>query len=162
MLRLGDAYAALAVTPNLSRHEVFAAQKLADPVCDKCGKRMRLVRLAPVPDEGPLAQGFRCSACGETRALETQALRGRPASSSVEQHHVAVSFRRFKKAVAPGPAIECPDAEMAIQRAELMLRQRDIVGAVAFSRGVDPVTGEFRQAVILRTFGKVPKGFDIA
>jgi hypothetical protein len=162
MLRLGDAYAALAVTPNLSRHEVFAAQKLADPVCDKCGKRMRLVRLALEPDEAPSAQGFRCSTCGQTRQLEIPSLRDRPASSSVEQHHVAVSFRRYKRAFAPGPAVECPDAEMAIQRAELMLRQRDIVGAVAFSRGIDPVTGEFRQAVILRTFGEVPKGFDIA
>jgi hypothetical protein len=44
---------------------------------------------------------------------------------------------------APGQAVECSDAEAAILRAELMVRDRGNVGSAAFSRRGDPDRGEF-------------------
>jgi hypothetical protein len=39
---------------------------------------------------------------------------------------------------------------------EAMYRREPNVGAIAFSRGGDPNVGEFKDAVILKTFGEVP------
>ena len=75
---------------------------------------------------------------------------------------VAVSFRHDGQGFSPGPAITCPDAELAIQRAELMLKEDKVVGAVAFFRRVDPRTGAMGTAVVLGRFGRIPDGFDIA
>jgi hypothetical protein len=75
--------------------------------------------------------------------------------------YIAVSFRRVGNDFAPGPAVECPDATLAVQRAELMTREEDLAGAVAFSRSGDPVR-EVGAAVILKSFGEIPNDFDIA
>jgi hypothetical protein len=87
-----------------------------------------------------------------------------PAMAAVDQkeRYVAVSFRRVGNEFVPGPVIECPDASFAIQRAALMMREEDIVGAVAFSRRGGPASGEVEAAVILQVFGATPEGFDIA
>jgi hypothetical protein len=77
-------------------------------------------------------------------------------------HYIALSFRRAGIYFAPGPPVECPDAALAIQRAELMIREKDIAGAVAFSRRGNANSGEFDVAVILAIFGDIPEGFDIA
>ena len=61
----------------------------------------------------------------------------------------------------PGPAVECPDAALAIQRAELMTRDKHIAGSVALSRRGNPDTEEYEPAVILKTFGEIPPDFDI-
>jgi hypothetical protein len=47
----------------------------------------------------------------------------------------------------------------AIRRAHAMSFNEANVGAVAFSRIGDPNVGEFDDAVILKTFGKVPEEF---
>jgi hypothetical protein len=73
-----------------------------------------------------------------------------------------VSFRRAWNDFIPGPAIECPDAILAIQRARLMTWEKHIAEAVASSRRGDPVSGEVETAVILESFGNIPEGFDIA
>jgi hypothetical protein len=85
-----------------------------------------------------------------------------PAPPSSLDRFVAVSFRHDGQGFSPGPAITCPDAELAIQRAELMLKEDKVVGAVAFFRPVDPDTGAWGTAVILGRFGQIPRGFDIA
>jgi hypothetical protein len=45
---------------------------------------------------------------------------------------------------------------MAIMRAERLARTEGNIGAVAFSRTGDPGSGEFADAVLLKTFGEVP------
>jgi len=172
MLRLGDAYAALAVAPDLSRFSVFAAQKLTDPLCKKCGKKMQLADFLPGTDIAPPIQAFRCAACGEIHGLATTASRATSSNEvdqdlvlagastqDLDQHYIAASFRRAGGDFIPGPVVECPDASMAIQRAELMLAENEIVGAVAFSRRVDPITGAFKAAVLLKACGEIPGGF---
>jgi hypothetical protein len=166
MLRLGDSYAALAVAPDLSRPNVFAPQRYTDPLCRKCGKRMQLTFSMSGSHEGPPVQAFHCKECGETQGLTTKPAGGPVPSEqsdhAVDQHFIAASFRRASERFVPGPAVECPDAGMAIQRAELMLREDEIGGAVAFLRRVDRATGAFEAALTLRTFGEIPDGFDDA
>ena len=56
--------------------------------------------------------------------------------------------------LVPGEAQDRPHAHGAIRTAEDMARR--FGGAVAFSRTGDPNIGEFKPAVVLRTFGTVP------
>src|SRR6476620_2733950 len=57
-------------------------------------------------------------------------------------YYVAITFTVTDDGtVAPGEAIECPSAETAILRAEVLSRIRGNVGAVAFSRTGDPDVG---------------------
>ncbi|GEC17094.1 hypothetical protein NWI01_29860 [Nitrobacter winogradskyi] len=56
----------------------------------------------------------------------------------------------------PREAVECTSANAAIRSAERMARIEGNVGAVAFSRTGDPGSGEFADAVVLRSFGEVP------
>jgi hypothetical protein len=92
-------------------------------------------------------------------------LGGRPAGADCqgpEIHHVALSFKRVKgDRLAPGQAIECIDEQTAIVRAELMIREKAVAGAVAFSRRASADFRSVERAVILKTVGIVPKGFDI-
>ncbi len=53
-------------------------------------------------------------------------------------------------------AVECTSASAAIMRAERLARTEGNIGAVAFSRTGDPGSGEFGDAVVLRSFGDVP------
>jgi hypothetical protein len=76
--------------------------------------------------------------------------------------YVAISFHRAKDRFSPGEAIECPDARLAVKRAELMMRNSKTVGAVAFSRRSNMQTGTVEAAEILRILGMIPDGFDIA
>jgi hypothetical protein len=162
IIRLGDAYAALAVAPDLSLPTVFAAQKYADPLCKKCGKRMDLRHHLAAPTSTPGMQAFRCKACGETLELAVKAPAVSPDGRRFEEHFVAASFRRIGDGFISGAAVECPDAPMAIQRAELMLGEDGIGGAIAFLRRVYVLNGAFDRAVILETFGEVPQGFERA
>jgi hypothetical protein len=43
-----------------------------------------------------------------------------------------------------------------------MMREKQTVGAVAFSRRSNARTGEVEAAEILTVLGKIPNGFDIA
>jgi hypothetical protein len=61
--------------------------------------------------------------------------------------------------LAPGEGMECPNGAAAIRCAQAMSLDEANAGAVAFSRSGDPNVGEFDDAVILKTFGKVPEDF---
>lgn len=56
----------------------------------------------------------------------------------------------------PREAVECTSANATIRSAERMARTDGHIGAVAFSRTGDPASGEFADAVLLKTFGDVP------
>jgi hypothetical protein len=55
-----------------------------------------------------------------------------------------------------GAAEECQSSSSALRRAELLSRAAGNIGAVAFSRTGDPMSGEFAEAKLLRKFGNVP------
>jgi hypothetical protein len=74
-------------------------------------------------------------------------------------YYVALPFVRVEGGLAPGDAVECPDADAAILRAEALAGKETNAGAVAFSRQGSPELGEFEDAVILKTFGDVPDDF---
>jgi hypothetical protein len=76
-------------------------------------------------------------------------------------YYVALPFVRLENGgLAPGQAVECPQAAAAIRRADAMSRSEMNAGAVAFSRSGSPELGDFDEAVILKTFGDVPEDFD--
>ena len=55
-----------------------------------------------------------------------------------------------------GTAEECQTTAAALRRAEILARGAGHIGAVAFSRSGDPMTGEFGDAKLIRKFGDVP------
>ncbi|QIP07755.1 hypothetical protein [Bradyrhizobium symbiodeficiens] len=55
-----------------------------------------------------------------------------------------------------GAAEECQTSAAALRRAEMLAHGTGHIGAVAFSRSGDPLTGEFGDAKLLRKFGTVP------
>ena len=55
-----------------------------------------------------------------------------------------------------GAAEECQSSSSALRRAEILSRAAGSIGAVAFSRTGDPMSGEFAEAKLLRKFGNVP------
>ena len=56
-----------------------------------------------------------------------------------------------------GAAEECQNSAAALRRAEILAHAAGHVGAVAFSRSGDPMTGEFGDATLIRKFGNVPE-----
>jgi hypothetical protein len=160
MLRLGDTYAALASDPDrLLPNDFSSPRKYVDPVCKKCGQKMQWAHSLPSTDTVPATQAFRCGACNETLIWKGEA----PSTQRSRwiTRYFVLSFRRVDGAFVPGPAVECPDADLAIQRAELMTRDKEIAGGVVFARCGNPETEEYNTAVILKTFGEIPPGFDI-
>ena len=173
MIRLGDTYGALATDPDRLLPNVFASRKkYVDPVCKKCGQKMQLTHSLPRTEIMPAMQAFRCDACKETLIWKGDVPSARSANQSLGAavpptgrwitRYVVVSFRRVGSDLVPGPAVECPDASLAIQRAELMTRDKEIAGSVAFSRRGNPDTEEYDRAMILKTFGDIPPDFDMA
>jgi hypothetical protein len=71
-------------------------------------------------------------------------------------YFVALPFDVADGSVVVGEPIECPNAAVAIGRAEGLCKILGHTGAVAFSRSGDPATGDFREATVLRKFGDVP------
>jgi len=74
-------------------------------------------------------------------------------------YYVALPFVRIEGGVAPGQAVECPHQGAAIRCAQTMSRNEANAGAVAFSRRGSPDTGDFDDAVVLKSFGDVPDDF---
>lgn len=73
-------------------------------------------------------------------------------------YYVAMPFAQdHSGSPVAGMAEECQNAAAALRRAEFLARQPGHLGAVAFSRSGDPVTGEFGDARLLRTFGDIPE-----
>lgn len=71
-------------------------------------------------------------------------------------YYVAIPFVRTGSKLVPGDGIECNTGANAVLRAEVMAKQRDHAGALAFSRTGDPDSGRFAEAVLLGKFGDVP------
>ena len=70
-------------------------------------------------------------------------------------YYVALPFVRNEEGeLVPGEAQDRQSASAA----ESLARKMSLTsaGAVAFSRTGEPATGEFEDAVVLRTFGEVP------
>lgn len=74
-------------------------------------------------------------------------------------YYVALPFIDVDGGLATGQARECSHGFDAVRRAEVMSRDPVNVGAVAFSRKGDPYVGEFEDAVVLKSFGRVPDDF---
>jgi hypothetical protein len=58
--------------------------------------------------------------------------------------------------VVAGTAEEFQSASTAIRRADTLSRTPGIIGALAFTRTGDPMTGDFNDATLLKAFGNVP------
>ena len=71
-------------------------------------------------------------------------------------YHVALPFVKSEAGLVPGDAVECVDADLAVVTAMALSMSKDNVGAIAFSRTGDSVSGEFSDAVIVEQFGEVP------
>ena len=72
-------------------------------------------------------------------------------------YYVALPFAQDDDgSVIAGTAEEFQSASTAIRRAETLSRASGAIGAVAFTRSGDPMTGDFKDAVVLRSFGSVP------
>ena len=75
-------------------------------------------------------------------------------------YYVALAFRRSEEGgeiVACDPK-EARSSDQAIRMAASLARMEEYCGAIAFSRTGDPALGEFEDAVILETVGKVDAG----
>jgi hypothetical protein len=174
MVHLGDTYAALAIDPDRTPANIFVPTKrFEQPHCKACGGKMRLSYSLPRTRTLPSMQAFHCDRCGETLIWKRASPSNRSANEAPARvpprestrwgtRFVAISFRRVGQGFSPGEAIECPDARLAVRRAQLMMRDREIVGAAAFSRRADTASGEVESAVILSKLGTIPEGFDIA
>jgi hypothetical protein len=71
-------------------------------------------------------------------------------------YYVALPFGAGDDEPEPREAVECTRASAAIMCAERLARTEGHIGAVAFSRTGDSSSGEFADAVVLRSFGVVP------
>ena len=73
-------------------------------------------------------------------------------------YYVALPFL-FDEDGSPiaGAAEECQTSAAALRRAEILARGAGHIGAIAFSRSGNPMTGEFGDAKLLRKFGNVPE-----
>src|SRR5271154_6060947 len=70
MLRLGDAYAALAVDSSPPIVPITPIEEAADPRCEKCRAKMQLTCSVPPTRMLPAMRAFRCGSCGETLILK--------------------------------------------------------------------------------------------
>lgn len=72
-------------------------------------------------------------------------------------YYVALPFSADDEgSVVAGTAEEFQSASSAIRRAESLSRTAGVIGALAFTRSGDPMTGDFKDATLLRAFGNVP------
>jgi hypothetical protein len=114
----------------------------------------------------PAMQAFRCDSRGKTLIWKSDIpwsrrprLLREPSNRS-ETCYFAISFTPLEDGgFAPGQAVECADARVAVLRAELMGRDKAKAGSLAFSRRGNSDLGEFEAAVILKVFDNVSKGF---
>lgn len=72
-------------------------------------------------------------------------------------YYVALPFSTDDDgSIVTGTAEEFQSASTAIRRAETLSRTAGAIGAIAFSRSGDPMTGDFKDATVLKSFGHVP------
>jgi hypothetical protein len=77
-------------------------------------------------------------------------------------YYVALPFTDSEEGPMPGQAVECQSHGGAISAARTLSSKEGNVGALAFSRTGEPELGEFTDATVLKTFGLVPKDFEMA
>jgi hypothetical protein len=56
----------------------------------------------------------------------------------------------------PGKLVECFNSNAAVMRAKALSQKPGYVGALAFSRSLDPSTGGLSDVKVIRKFGDVP------
>jgi hypothetical protein len=66
-------------------------------------------------------------------------------------YYVALPFVASGDGIAAGEPTECLNPNAAVIRAETLSRKGSHLGAVAFSRTGDPVTGDFSDAKVIRS-----------
>jgi hypothetical protein len=72
-------------------------------------------------------------------------------------YYVALPFSADDEgSIVAGTAEEFQSASTAIRRAETLSRIEGVIGALAFTRSGDPMTGDFKDATLLKAFGSVP------
>jgi ABC-type uncharacterized transport system substrate-binding protein len=72
-------------------------------------------------------------------------------------YYVAMPFLTdHDGSLVAGAAEECQSTAAALRRAEILAHAAGHIGAIAFSRSGDPMTGEFSDAKLIRKFGNVP------
>jgi predicted RNA-binding Zn-ribbon protein involved in translation (DUF1610 family) len=90
MVRLGDTYSALAENPVKARSGIFVPPaKYVDPMCGKCGKKMRLSQSLPRTEIMPAMQVFRCDGCGKTLIWKGERFSG----AETGRHRADQSYR---------------------------------------------------------------------
>ena len=73
-------------------------------------------------------------------------------------YYVAMPFMIGEDgSLVAGNPEQCRDSAAALRRAEILTHVAGHIGAVAFSRSGDPMTGEFGDAKLIRKFGDVPE-----
>jgi hypothetical protein len=70
--------------------------------------------------------------------------------------YVALPFVASNEGISPGEPVECFNSNAAVIRAEALSRKPGYVGALAFSRSLDPSTGGLSDVKVIRKFGDVP------
>jgi hypothetical protein len=75
-------------------------------------------------------------------------------------YYVALPFIPTEDGVARGEPQEMPNEAAAVRRAEAMSRDAANAGALAFKRSGDLDLGSFADAIVLKSFGKVPDNLD--
>ena len=70
--------------------------------------------------------------------------------------YVALPFVASDDGISPGKPVECFNSSAAVMRAEALSQKPGYVGALAFSRSLDPSTGGLSDVKVIRKFGDVP------
>ena len=73
-----------------------------------------------------------------------------------ETYYVAVAFVATDGGIVPAERVECLNPNAAVTRAEALSQKPGYVGALAFSRNLDPSTGGLSDVKVIRKFGYVP------
>ena len=75
---------------------------------------------------------------------------------ALQSYFIVQPFMETKRgALVPLPPIAARDADHARR---LLKSQAGAVGAIAFSRRADPEAGDYEDAVMLTSWGRVPEG----
>jgi hypothetical protein len=71
-------------------------------------------------------------------------------------YYVALPFVASDNGIAAGKPYECFNSTAVVRRAKALSRRAGHVGAVAFCRTLNPKTGDFSEATVIKRFGDVP------
>ena len=71
-------------------------------------------------------------------------------------YYIALPFVTSENGIAAGTAFECFNSAAVVKRAKALSRRTGNVGAVAFSRTLNPKTGDCSDPRVIKVFGDVP------